>query len=174
MISEARLFDRHLRVIHALEKGATGVYWGHRLVASVFFRDIVPELSKMHAHEMEHFALFGALIRSRGSRKALFPVLWCAGGIAYGALTALGGRRAVWKSTAVIENVAERELLKAAAFFQDRDREIYDAIQTILIDERQHKERGQESILGAGSIEGLVESAARASTKVSKTLAEKL
>jgi 3-demethoxyubiquinol 3-hydroxylase len=174
MISDERLYHRHLRVIHALEKGATGVYWGHRLVAWVFFRDIVPELSRMHAHEMEHFALFGELMRRRGTRTAFFPVLWCAGGIAYGLLTALGGRRAVWKSTAVIENVAERELLKAAAFFQDRDPEIYDAIQTILIDERQHKEQGQANILNSGGIEAVVGSAANAGTKVSKTLAEKL
>jgi ubiquinone biosynthesis monooxygenase Coq7 len=123
---------------------------------------------------MEHFALFGALMRSRGSRTALFPVLWCAGGIAYGVLTALGGRRAVWKSTAVIENVAERELLKAAAFFRERDPEVHNAIQTILIDERQHKERGQENILNAGKLEAFVGSAAQASTKVSKSLAEKL
>jgi demethoxyubiquinone hydroxylase (CLK1/Coq7/Cat5 family) len=68
-----REFARQLRVIHACEKGATGVYWGHRLVASLLNRDVVPVLTQMHAHEMEHFALFGDILRRRGIRHVFAP-----------------------------------------------------------------------------------------------------
>jgi ubiquinone biosynthesis monooxygenase Coq7 len=165
---------RHLRVMHACEKGATGVYWGHRVVAWIFFRDLIPRLSEMHAHEMEHFAIFGSLIRQRRVRQVFAPVFWCAGGIVYGFVTALGGRRAVWKSTAVIEGIVERELLEAAAFFRERDPEVFAAIHRILLDELQHKELGESHAPGEHELDGVVSSAAQAGATVSKTLAEKL
>jgi ubiquinone biosynthesis monooxygenase Coq7 len=174
MSSDARLFNRHLRVIHACEKGATGVYWGHRLVAFLFFRDLIPQLSQMHTHEMEHFALFGELMKTRRTRTVLFPVLWCAGGIIYGAVTALGGRRAVWKSTAVIEGIVERELLEAAAFFEDRDPEICAAIHRILLDEREHKQQGEANSLDAGKVDASVGVAAQIGAATSKKFAERL
>jgi|RhiMethySRZTD1v2_1073278.scaffolds.fasta_scaffold49365_4 ubiquinone biosynthesis monooxygenase Coq7 len=174
MSSESAVFDRHLRVIHACEKGATGVYWGHRLVASVFFRDLVPQLSEMHVHEMEHFALFGSLMQRRRTRTVVLPVLWCAGGIVYGFFTALGGRKAVWKSTAVIESIVERELLQAAAFFATRDPEVHAAIRTILLDEIQHKRQGEANSPDTGKLGAVVGSAAQVGAATSKKLAERL
>jgi ubiquinone biosynthesis monooxygenase Coq7 len=171
---EAELVDRHLRVIHACEKGATGVYWGHRLVAWVLYRDLVAALTEMHAHEMQHYDLFGKLIAEKRSRKVFAPVLWCAGGIVYGFLTALMGRRAIWRSTAVIESIVEKELTAAAAFFEARDRRIYEAIQTILIDEVEHKERAAEASPGLGRVDAVVTPAAEKGAAVSKTLAERL
>jgi ubiquinone biosynthesis monooxygenase Coq7 len=174
MSTELRVFSRHLRVIHACEKGATGVYWGHRVVATLFFRDLIPQLSQMHAHEMEHFAIFAALMKSRRARPVVFPVLWCAGGIVYGVFTALGGRKAVWKSTAVIEGIVERELLEAAAFFETRDLEVHAAIQTILLDELEHKRQGEANSLGVGSLAVAVDSVAQLGAAASKKLAERL
>jgi 3-demethoxyubiquinol 3-hydroxylase len=174
MSESARIFKRHLRVIHACEKGATGVYWGHRLVAWLFFRDLIPPLSQMHVHEMEHYAIFGAILKTRQIRAVSFPALWCAGGIVYGFLTALGGRTAVWKSTAVIEGIVERELLEAAKFFETRDPEIYAAIHAILLEELQHKGQGEANSQDAGKVGAVVGSAARASAAASKKLAERL
>lgn len=51
--------ETQLRIIHACEKGATGVYYGHRLIAKLFFKDMVKALDEMHQHETEHFNLFG-------------------------------------------------------------------------------------------------------------------
>jgi ubiquinone biosynthesis monooxygenase Coq7 len=165
---------RHLRVIHACEKGATGVYWGHRLVAWLLFRDIVPQLTNMHAHEVEHFALFGALLRQRGVRHAFAPVAFCAGGIAYGFVTALGGRRAIWRSTAVIEGIVERELLEAAAFFEARDPEVHAAIHRILLDELEHKQAGERQSPGSAPLDEAVGAAARTGAAASKGIAGKL
>jgi len=174
MRSDAHLAHQHLRVMHACEKGATGVYWGHRAIAAVFYRSLVPQLTQMHAHEMEHFALFGALMRNRGVRGVFAPVLWCAGGIVYGIVTGLGGARAVWKSTAVIEGIVERELLEAARFFEQRDPEVFVVIQQILSDEVEHKRLGEAEAPGHKQRDSVVTSAAHAGASASKKLAERL
>lgn len=170
-----RLAHRHLRVMHACEKGATGVYWGHRAVARVFYRDMVAQLDEMHAHEMEHYAIFGKLMKARGARSAIAPVLWCAGGIAYGVLTALAGPRAVWRSTAVIESIVQRELQAAADFFEHRDPEIHGVILKILADEVAHMIAGEVNSPGSAAVDGLVvDPAARAGAMAAKHLAERL
>lgn len=169
-----KLSARHLRIMHACEKGATGVYWGHRLVASMFFRDIVPQLVEMHGHEVEHFAVFGRLMRARAVRPVVGPFLWCAGGIAYGVLTALGGRRAIWRSTAVIEGIVERELIEAVHFFKERDSEVYRAIVTILEEEIAHKNQGEANSPGEQSLDKIVTPLAKAGALASKGFAERL
>jgi len=169
-----RVSRRHLRVMHACEKGATGVYWGHRFVATFFFRDIIPQLTEMHGHEVEHFAVFGELMRARGVRPVIAPVAWCAGGIVYGVLTALGGRRAIWRSTAVIEGIVERELNQAALFFESRDDEVHRAIQSILQEELAHKTLGEANSPGDQALDKLVTPLAQAGAMTSKGLAKRL
>lgn len=165
---------RHLRVMHACEKGATGVYWGHRAIATVFYRSLVPQLTQMHAHEMEHFALFSALMKERGVRGVFAPILWCAGGIAYGMVTGMGGPRAVWKSTAVIEAIVERELHDAAHFFEFRDPEVFATIQHVLRDEVEHRRAGEDEAPGYQPLDNIVSAAANAGASASKKLAGRL
>jgi 3-demethoxyubiquinol 3-hydroxylase len=160
--------------MHACEKGATGVYWGHRAVARVFYRDMIVHLDEMHGHEVEHYAIFGRLMKARGVRAVVAPVFWCAGGIAYGALTALAGRRAIWRSTAVIESIVERELKAAADFFEHRDPEIHGAILKILAEEVAHMIAGENNSPGSSPVDGLVTPAARAGASAAKGLAERL
>jgi ubiquinone biosynthesis monooxygenase Coq7 len=144
------------------------------MVAAVLFRDIVHPLSEMHAHEVEHFAIFGNLMKSRGVRHVVAPVFWCVGGIVYGVATAMAGKRAIWKSTAVIEAIVEREMLEAASFFKEQDPEIYAAINRILIEELQHKQVGELQSQGVRVLDAVVSSAAQAGATASKKLAEKL
>lgn len=172
--SALKLARRYLRIMHACEKGATGVYWGHRLVASLFFRDLVPQLTEMHGHEVEHFAVFGRLMRARAVRPVVGPVLWCAGGIGYGVLTALGGRRAVWRSTAVIEDIVERELNEAAHFFEKWDSEVHRAIVTILQEELTHKHQGEANSPGEQPLDKIVTPLAKAGALASKGFAKRL
>lgn len=174
MTNEAALFDRHLRVIHACEKGATGVYWGHRLLAFLFYRDLILPLTQMHAHEVSHYAIFGDLIKQKRTRRVLFPIFWCAGGIIYGFMTALFGRRAIWKSTEVIEGIVEKELIKAAEFFDGKDQVIHTAIMEILEDELQHKNDAHANCLGVAATDKIIEPAAKTGAYLSKKLAEKL
>lgn len=169
-----RHYQRHLRIIHACEKSATGVYWGHRLVATLLYRNMLSQLSEMHSHEVEHFEIFGRLMRDREVRTVIAPVFWCIGGILYGVTTALAGRRAIWRSTAVIEAIVERELNEAASYFQIRDPEVYEAIQQILIDELEHKLAGETNSPGVASIDRVVEPAARGGATAAKELAKRL
>lgn len=167
-------YQRHLRIIHACEKGATGVYWGHRLVAALLYRNMLPQLNEMHRHEVEHFEIFGRLMHTRGVRTVIAPVFWCLGGILYGVVTALAGRRAIWKSTAVIEGIVERELNEAARYFQTRDAEIHQAIQQILIDELEHKHAGEANSPGTAPIDGVIEPTAKGGAIAAKELAKRL
>lgn len=169
-----RLARRHLRVMHACEKGATGVYWGHRAVARVFYRDMIVQLDEMHGHEVSHYAIFGELMKARGVRTVIAPVFWCAGGIVYGVVTALAGRRAIWRSTAVIEAIVERELKEAADFFEERHPEIHGAILKILAEEVAHMLAGEANSPGSAPVDGLVDPVARAGALASKGLAEHL
>lgn len=174
MLSVNKQFSRHLRVIHACEKGATGVYWGHRWVAAWRYPDLVPALTAMHGHETEHYALFGQLLAVKNSPQVGLPILWCAGGILYGVVTALLGRRAIWKSTAIIEAIVEQELLAASEFFRAHDPQVSAAIEKILLDELQHKEQAQAQSLGWATIDAYIEPMAVAGAQLSKNLAEKL
>ena len=54
-MSQNKEIETQLRIIHACEKGATGVYYGHRIIAKLFFRDMITTLDEMHRHETEHF-----------------------------------------------------------------------------------------------------------------------
>ncbi len=139
MFSAIDEIETQLKIIHACEKGATGVYYGHRLVARVLFPSIVPALDEMHAHETEHFALFGAFLENRHAKKGLPPVLWCVGGIIYGLLIGLLGPNAIWVSTATIESIVNKELDIASIFFKNKSNEIYDAVLAIKEDELKHQ-----------------------------------
>ena len=52
-MSQNKEIETQLRIIHACEKGATGVYYGHRIIAKLFFRDMITTLDEMHRHETE-------------------------------------------------------------------------------------------------------------------------
>lgn len=130
--------ETQLRIIHACEKGATGVYYGHRVIAKLFFKDIIRELDEMHQHETEHFNLFGAFLDQYKTSVALPSVLWCAGGIIYGLIIGIFGRNAIWVSTASIENIVNKELDEASLFFKEKNIEIYNAILDIQKDELSH------------------------------------
>jgi ubiquinone biosynthesis monooxygenase Coq7 len=143
-------------------------------MASLFMRDVVEALTEMHGHEVEHFAVFGRLMRARGVRPVIAPVFWCAGGIVYGVVTAAFGRRAIWRSTAVIEQIVERELLQASLFFKSYDEEVHNAIADILEEELAHKQLGEANSPGDHPSDRVVTPMAKAGATVSKGLAERL
>jgi len=89
-------------------------------------------------------------------------------------LTALAGRRAVWRSTAVIESIAARELRAAAEFLESRDPEVHRAILAILTEEIAHMVAGESNSPGSAPVDGVVDPAARAGASVSKGMAERL
>lgn len=139
MHCNANTIEKQLKIIHACEKGATGVYYGHRIIAKIFFPNIVPSLDEMHQHECEHFSIFGKFVQDKNIRKGLPPILWCGAGIFYGLFIGALGKNSIWVSTATIEEIVNKELDEASAFFRDQEPEIFKTVLAIQKDELLHK-----------------------------------
>jgi ubiquinone biosynthesis monooxygenase Coq7 len=50
--------EKELRVMHACELGAVGVYRGHKCVSRYFFRANLSDLDSMQFHEKDHASIF--------------------------------------------------------------------------------------------------------------------
>lgn len=144
MHCSSNTIEKQLKIIHACEKGATGVYYGHRIIAKIFFPKIVPSLDEMHHHECEHFLIFGKFVKEKNISKGLPPVLWCAAGIIYGLFIGALGENSIWVSTAKIEEIVNKELDEASVFFREREPEIFNAVLEIQKDELLHKNTAAE------------------------------
>ncbi|MCX4029717.1 demethoxyubiquinone hydroxylase family protein [Endozoicomonas sp. SM1973] len=131
--------DKQLKIMHACEKGATGVYYGHRLVAWVFYRDIIPDLNEMHRHEVEHFHIFGDYISKRKSSSVFLPTLWCGAGIVYGIFIGLLGKNAIWVSTSTIESIVDEEMTEAIEILSEVSPELAVEVSRIQQEEREHQ-----------------------------------
>lgn len=171
MLSAVEEIETQLKIIHACEKGATGVYYGHRLIARLFFPAIVPALDEMHLHEKEHFALFGAFLARRGVKQRIPPVLWCAGGIIYGVLIGMLGRNAIWVSTATIEGIVNKELDIASIFFKDKSIDIYHSVLAIQQDELQHQSIATQAAVFTSWVALFVSASAEKSAYLAKYIA---
>ena len=55
--------EKELRIMHACELGAVGVYRGHKCVARYFFRTNLAELDNMRFHEKDHAEIFSSLLK---------------------------------------------------------------------------------------------------------------
>ena len=82
--AERKLSARLMRVNHAGEIGAQGLYQGQALTA----RDPAVRAAMRHAaaEEMDHLAWCGQRLRELDGRSSLFNPLWYAGSMAIGAV----------------------------------------------------------------------------------------
>lgn len=131
--------ERQLKIMHACEKGATGVYYGHRILALIFYKDLISDLDLMQQHEIEHYYIFREHIFRRKSASVLFPTLWCGAGIVYGLFVALFGRNAIWVSTATIEKVVDEEMSIAIESLINDAPELSEVISRIQSEEQSHQ-----------------------------------
>lgn len=81
--------ERIIRVDHAGERGAIGIYRVQLRIARLFYKDLVPTLETMLLHEQTHFATFNNLLQQRGIRHCYGLGLWAIGGALLGTLTTL-------------------------------------------------------------------------------------
>eukprot|EP00842_Homolaphlyctis_polyrhiza_P004036 jgi/Hompol1/4633/HPOL_003772-RA len=95
-----------LRVNHAGEIGANGIYAGQ---AAVFARRKDPELTSMIEHmwdqEKTHLKVFDSVLAENRVRPSLLRPFWEAAGFALGAGTALMGKEAAMACTEAVETV---------------------------------------------------------------------
>lgn len=134
--------DKELRVMHACEVGATGVYRGHKCIARYFYRSSIADLDNMRLHEKDHSSIFMGLLAHRKIRPCFAYKLFFLGGVVYGALVGLLGIKAIGASTSAIEGVVNIEIEAALEKFKDEPR-ICELLRAIQLEERQHQESGE-------------------------------
>lgn len=140
-----REVERIIRVDHAGERGAIGIYSAQLLVARVLYKDLVMVLEEMLSHEHEHYGTFNRLLKARGIRHCYGLTIWALGGWSLGIITALLGRNAIWVCTNSVETAVLHHLQWQLAFLEIHDAEAYAAVLSIKKDEEEHQALGQKN-----------------------------
>ncbi len=141
-----------LRVNHAEERGAIGIYRGQIAIAKVLHPSVVVPLSKMLAHEEEHFRRFDSILVRRGIRHCYALGFWAFGGWFIGLFTALLGPKAIWSCTAAIESTVNEHLSGQVEFLRSRDAEVLSAVESIRFDEEAHEDHAWNNGGAAGGL----------------------
>ncbi|MDX1452585.1 MAG: demethoxyubiquinone hydroxylase family protein [Oleiphilaceae bacterium] len=165
--------EKELRIMHACEVGAVGVYRGHKCVARYFFRTNLAELDTMRFHEKDHAKIFSSLLKTRNARLCFGHQLFFLGGLIYGVIVGLMGLRAIGTSTHTIEKIVDQEFELALPKFQC-EKNISDQIRAVQLEERQHRESGRELARGPYLLSGFVQKIAKTGAYTAKLLASSL
>ena len=134
---------KELRIMHACERGATGVYRGHKCVARYFFRTNLNQLDGMRNHEIEHAMIFEQLLADKKVRKCFGSSMFFWGGLFYGVFIGLFGLRAIGASTSTIENIVNKEI-ELSLLKLESEQSISDELKRIQQEELEHKRCGDE------------------------------
>jgi ubiquinone biosynthesis monooxygenase Coq7 len=132
-----------LKVNHAGEFGAINIYRAQILVSKLFRRDHVTLLESFMADEQRHLDIFWNEIQRRKGIKCKSYWLCGIGGWVMGFVSALFGKSGVMACTWAVESVVVNHLNEQLLFLEKKqDREAYDAVKSILDDEKNHRDVG--------------------------------
>ncbi len=145
---EALTIARILKVNHAGEHGAIKIYRAQIWVSRRLCADLVPHLSAMLTHEIQHRAIFRAAMPPRNARPCRIMSLWGIGGALLGFGTALLGRQSIWTTTAAVEAAVHRHLDDQLQFLASRDQLLHREIASIRNEELAHLHTAQGHIEG--------------------------
>ncbi len=134
--------ERIIRVDHAGELGAISICRAQRMVARVFYKDIVSDLDDILVDEQQHFLLFDAWLKRNNVRPCYALWAWSSGGFVLGLITAVLGRKAIWVCTHAVETVVLHHLEQQLLYLKERDQSAYHAVLSIKNDEEQHQQTG--------------------------------
>lgn len=162
-----------LRIMHACEVGAVGVYRGHKCVARYFFRENLAELDNMRFHEKDHAFIFKGLLEERNERLCYANRLFFVGGLFYGVAIGLLGLQAIGTSTFTIEKVVNEEFELALQKLQGEEF-ICGKIREIQLEEQQHRDSGKKLIGNNYPLFRFVENLARKGAYLAKNIAARL
>lgn len=135
------LGDRIIKVNHAGEHGAIGIYSGQILMARLTAPKMLAELHEFRSHEQRHRAVFGAELERRGRRRCRSYWLCGVGGFVLGAITGLLGSSAIAATTTAVESVVLRHLEHQLVVLQGHDPTAVSAICSIIAEEQQHHDQ---------------------------------
>lgn len=134
--------NKEIRIMHACELGATGVYRGHKCTARYFFRANLSDLDSMRLHEKDHASFFRNLLEERNARPCFAHQLFFIGGLFYGVATGLFGLKSIGTSTYTIEEIVNHEFDYVLEKLKS-DSELCKKIRAIQLEEQQHSESGR-------------------------------
>ncbi len=140
------LGDRIIKVNHAGEHGAIGIYTGQIFAAKLTAPRMVAELREFRSHEQRHRAIFGAELLRRGRRRCRSYWLCGVGGFVLGVMTGLFGRGAIAATTVAVESVVLRHLEHQLAALEGHDPAAVSAISSIVAEEQKHHDKSLEHI----------------------------
>lgn len=165
--------DKELRIMHACELGAVGVYRGHKCVARYFFRRSIADLDHMRSHEKSHAEIFSVILSERGMRFCFAHKAFFWAGLFYGVAVGILGLKAIGVSTFTVETIVEREL-NAAIKKLRHEQEIIEVLQAVLKDEQEHQSAGLTLSENGGVLSVFAEKAARIGAYTAKYAASAL
>lgn len=164
---------RELKIMHACELGAVGVYRGHKCVARYVFRQALVDLDKMRSHEINHVLVFRQLLNSQRENPCSLYQLFFLGGLIYGVAVGLLGLRAIGESTRTIEAIVVHELDCSLDQLSEY-KEISEVIQKVRIDELSHQNSGTYLVGDGYLLSGIVSTVATKSAYLAKYFASVL
>lgn len=165
--------DKELRIMHACEVGATGVYRGHKCIARYFFSSSIPDLDKMRFHEKDHTSIFMKLLIDRNARACIAYKLFFFAGLIYGVLVGLLGIKAIGASTSAIEEIVNIEIEIALEKFKSEPHTC-ELLRAIQLEEKQHQDSGEKLVGCSYALYKPVQSIAKAGAYTAKNLASLL
>lgn len=165
--------EKELRIMHACELGAVGVYRGHKCVARYFFRATLSELDNLRSHERDHASLFRSLLNERGGRLCFAHQLFFIGGLFYGVIVGLLGIKAIGISTYTIEEIVNEEFELALSKLKN-DASLCTKIRAIQLEEQQHRDLGKTFAGNSYALDGVIKRMARAGAYTAKYFAASL
>ncbi len=134
--------NNELKIMHACELGAVGVYRGHKCVAKYFFRANLAELDGMRFHEKSHSEIFKNELKHRNGRVCRMSQIFFWGGLFYGAFIGMFGLKSIGVSTSTIESIVVHELNEVLKTL-DSESQLYLTIKQVQLEELEHKESGK-------------------------------
>ena len=139
---------RIMKVNHAGENGAVHIYAGQIVVARLTAPGLVDELREFKAHEERHRAIFLSELQRRGQPRCRSYLLCGLGGLVLGLVTALFGRGAIAATTVAVERVVLSHLEHQRLALAGQDAAAVEAIQEIVVEERQHHDHSAAHVRG--------------------------
>lgn len=137
-LSTSDLGNRIIKVNHAGEHGAVGIYSGQLVFARLTAPALVSVLAEFRAHEMRHRATFGGELQRRSNPRCRSYWLCGAGGYLLGLITGLLGPGAIAATTVAVEAVVLRHLNRQLLQLEEIDAAAVHAISSIVAEEQQH------------------------------------
>jgi ubiquinone biosynthesis monooxygenase Coq7 len=162
-----------LRVDHAGEVAARGIYRGHKAVFAAAGK--AAEAAQMQAFEDEegrHLARFDTLLLERGVRPTMMAPIWRAAAYGLGVGAALIGESAVHACTEAVETVIAEHYAGQIAELETRDPALAAELSAFRDDELAHRDQavaaGARSAPLHGLLTALVAGGCRAAIKISE------